>query len=418
MKTEEPGPSVSALNLNQKRVVAPLGERKEKKRRARKDPSELMTAAMDSEAQKILKQADLLHLALKGKLDDAQESRAESLLTANQNIRNHMVQIIRAVIAQSDENACKKVLHLEMIEKYPILKYFSLSWFSQKIRVGRENKKRYEKAQVKHSKVLNDQSSDSTFNLQNLDFFCESLPKNPFEQSEVDFKALARILLQRAVKSLPAEQGEFATSYLNFLEGGSKSDGLEKQALLDSAIQLLKSDWVQASKDKSASSFNKKLFDTLSVADKLDAHREVIEQLSTANQIGEMMVSMLEVLHKLPMESLNFKSLEGLSLQDMMKKLLDSKFFGDTVSVPRKLIQVLLATNEWRDVFLPLVSSLDPEEWEKSPVFKQTSRALSNKVWGFSASEVRTIVKDANSYLFPASLELLSRQTYGRSQLI
>jgi hypothetical protein len=83
---------------------------------------------------------------------------------------------MRSVIANSEETACKKVLRREMIEKYPILNYFSPQWFNQKLRVGRDNKKRYSKAQVKESKINNEESSDSLFALQNPNFFCKIMP--------------------------------------------------------------------------------------------------------------------------------------------------------------------------------------------------------------------------------------------------
>lgn len=185
---------------------------------------------------------------------------------------------MRAIIAQSEETACKKVLRKDMMVKYPILQYFSLQWFSQKLRIGRDNKKRYIKAQEKESKVNNDQSRDSTFNVQHVDFFCQVMPKNPFDmQREVDFKALARLLFARAAQNLPDNQAQFAMAYLTFLEGGAQADDQEKDSILGSATELLKSDWVQAKKDKKEPSFNKKLFASLPVVDQVDAHRQVIE---------------------------------------------------------------------------------------------------------------------------------------------
>jgi hypothetical protein len=51
------------------------------------------------------------------------------------------------------------------------------------------------------------------------------------------------------------------------------------------------------------------------------------------------------------MEALNQTTCESLRLNEIMERLLNAKFFGEPVNVPRKLIQVLLATNEWREVF-------------------------------------------------------------------
>jgi hypothetical protein len=70
------------------------------------------------------------------------------------------------------------------------------------------------------------------------------------------------------------------------------------------------------------------------------------------------------------MEALNQTTCESLRLYEIMERLLNGKFFGDPVNVPRKLIQVLLATNEWRDVFLSMMTRATKADWQQEPVFK------------------------------------------------
>lgn len=71
VKSEDVSPNATVSNLGRQRVVAPPSDQKEKKKRSRKEPSDQLTATLCNEAQKILKQADLLHLLLQDKLTSA-----------------------------------------------------------------------------------------------------------------------------------------------------------------------------------------------------------------------------------------------------------------------------------------------------------------------------------------------------------